>query len=149
KVERLEFGEGARRLISGELDAAFWQGVYPNANISWATARGARLVEVGGPEIERFRAKYPFLKSIALPGHTYSGIEAPIHTIGVDGILVCREELDESQVHELTRAFFDAIERADGGRLPFDGLNFIRAASTVIPLHPGAARYYREQELVR
>ena len=148
-AERLEFREGSQKVITGELDAAFWNGTFPNANIAEATRSGARLLEVTGPDIERFRAEYPFLKPSVIPAGTYPRVDRPTHTVGVDGILVCRAGLDEAVVHELTRAFFEVVSRVDLGIRPLNHINLSRASSTAIPLHPGAARYYRERELLR
>jgi TRAP transporter TAXI family solute receptor len=148
-AERLEFREGARKVIAGGLDAAFWNGSFPNANIAEAMRHGARLLEVTGPDVERFRVEYPFLKPSVIPAGTYPGMDRPVHTVGVDGILVCRASLDESVVHELTRAFFEMVSRTDLGVRPLNRMNLSQASSTAIPLHPGAARYYRERELLR
>jgi TRAP transporter TAXI family solute receptor len=148
-AERLEFGEGSQKVIAGDLDAAFWNGSFPNANIAEALRHGARLLEVTGADIDRFRAEYPFLKPSVIPAGTYPGVDRPIHTVGVDGILVCRAGLDEAVVHELTRAFFEIVSRTDLAVQPLSHMNLSRASSTAIPLHPGAARYYRERELLR
>jgi len=148
-AERLEFRDGAEKVVSGELDAAFWNGTFPNVNIAEAVRQGARLIEVVGPDIERFRAEYPFLNPSVIPPGTYTGIDRPVHTVGVDGILVCRADLDEAIVHELTRAFLEVVRRPGLDLPAVSHMNLSRASSTPIPLHPGAARYYREQELLR
>jgi TRAP transporter TAXI family solute receptor len=148
-AERLEFREGADKVVSGDLDAAFWNGTFPNTNIAEAIRKGARLLEVAGPDIERFRAEYPFLNPSVIPAGTYPGIDRPIHTVGVDGIVVCRADLDEAIVHEITRAFLEVVMRPGIDLPAVSHMNLSRASSTPIPLHPGAARYYREQELLR
>lgn len=148
-AEQLEFSRGANQVIAGQLDAAFWNGGFPNDNIARATASGARLLEIAGPEVDRFRAEYPFLRRTVVPAGTYPNVDHPVHTVGVDGILVCRTDLDEALVHELTRAFFEIVARTDLDIRPLQHMNISRASSTSIPLHPGAARYYRERELLR
>jgi TRAP transporter TAXI family solute receptor len=149
RAERLEFADAARLVESGGLDAAFWNGTFPNVNIANATRRGATLLEIAGTDIDQFRAEYPFLRPVVIPAGTYPGIPAAVHTVGVDGILVCRADLDETIVHDLTRAFFETVTQADVHVQPLAHLNVSRAPSTAIPLHPGAARYYRERELLR
>ena len=55
---------------------------------------------------------------------------------------------DEGLVYEVTKQFFDAL--ASGPERP--SLGFVeldQAPATSIPLHDGAARYYRERELQR
>jgi len=148
-AERLEFRDGAERVVSGDLDAAFWNGTFPNVNIAEAVRHGAHLLAIVGPDIERLRLEYPFLNPSVIPAGAYAGIDRPIHTVGVDGIVVCRANLDEAVVHELTRALLDVVARPGLDLPAMSHMNVSRASSTPIPLHPGAARYYREQELLR
>jgi len=37
---------------------------------------------------------YPLLKRMLIPAGTYPGQNVPVHTIGVDVLLVCRADLD-------------------------------------------------------
>ena len=148
-AERLPYTDAARRVAKGSLDAAFWNGAFPNDNIAAATPHGARLLPVVGPPVERLRAEYPFFKPSEIPAGTYPGIDHRVHTVGVDGIFVVRTGLNEELVYRLTRAFFQAVSVV-GKEVPaLHGVNVSRASSTPIPLHPGAARYYREWELRR
>ena len=113
KTEHLAFDEAVLPVMNGEIDAAFWGGRFPNANIAAATRHGARLLQVVGPEIEQFRAEYPFLRATVIPAGTYPGIDHVVHTVGVDGIFVCRADLDERLVYNLTKAFFQAVVPRD------------------------------------
>jgi len=149
RAEHLAFDEAVRPVMNGEIDAAFWGGRFPNPNIATATGHGARILQVVGPEIERFRAEYPFLRATIIPGGTYPGVDRAVHTVGVDGIFVCRADLDERLVYNLTKAFFHAVTNAGREVRMLRGFNMSRAAATPLPLHPGAARYYREMEMRR
>jgi TRAP transporter TAXI family solute receptor len=149
RVEHLAFDEAVLPVMNGEIDAAFWGGRFPNPNIAAATRHGARLLQVVGPEIEQFRAEYPFLRATIIPAGTYPGIDQVVHTVGVDGIFVCRADLDERLVYNLTKAFFRAVSTAGRDVRMLRGFNMSRAAATPLPLHPGAARYYREIEMRR
>ena len=79
-----------------------------------------------------------------IPRGTYPGQHVPVHTIAVDLLLVCRADLDNKLVYELTRAYFE--QSPENVRYETDPQ---RAPAVVIPLHPGAARYYREREVSR
>lgn len=149
EAEQLAFSDAARALVAGEIDAAFWGGRFPNANIAKTLSHGGRLLQVVGPEIERFRAEYPFLRPIVIRAGAHPGMHDAVHTVAVDRILVCRADLDERLVYNLTKAFFQAITTAGRDVRMFRGFNMSRAAATPLPLHPGAARYYREVEMRR
>jgi TRAP-type uncharacterized transport system substrate-binding protein len=72
-----------------------------------------------------------------------------IRDMGVLYLLVCARDLDEPLVYNLTRRFFEVlpslVPQQDSLRL----VDLQQVAATPIPLHPGAARYYRERELAR
>lgn len=149
ELERLPFNDAARQLIDGSLAAAFWSGSVPNANVVKATTGGARLLDVTGPEIERIRLEYPFLKLTRIPAQSYPGLHRSVRTVGIDGIFVCKAEMDEERVYQLTKAFFQSLPDLARDSRGFQGFVMNRALSIPIPLHPGAARYYRELELLR
>jgi TRAP-type uncharacterized transport system substrate-binding protein len=71
-----------------------------------------------------------------------------VHTIGVGSLLVCRSDLDEALVHDLTQRLFEILP-ALSSQLALGPTDLEHAPATPIPLHDGAARYYRERELSR
>ena len=136
--------QAVKRLLKGEVDAAIVIGRPPQEPVVRALQGGARLLDIDGPEIDRLRLYYPLLGRMLIPRMTYPGQDVAVHTIGVDLLLVCRADLDNELVYELTRAYFE--QSPENVRNQTDPQ---RAPAVVIPLHPGAARYYRERELSR
>lgn len=141
--ERLPYTITAERLGRGDLDAAFMTQTLPSSPAMTAMKQGARLIDIEGPRVEQLRTRHPFLKPALLPADTYPNQRKAVHTVGVDLLLVCRADMDEDVVYRLLEAFF---ARRPGAAPPAD---FERAPATPIPLHPGAARYYRQRELER
>jgi TRAP transporter TAXI family solute receptor len=142
-------GEAVRELSAGTLDAVFTT-VYDSGDfVSLSMKSGARLIPLDGPAIDRLRREYAFIRPVSIPAGTYEGQADVLHTVGVDLVLICRSDLDEQLVYELTKAHLNALPRvwAHGATLP--RLDLEKAPATPIPLHEGAARYYREWELFR
>jgi TRAP transporter TAXI family solute receptor len=129
-------------LAMRKIDAAFVTFSPPNESVTRTLQGGARLVEIHGPRIEQLRTRYPYLKRTVIPPSTYPRQAAPVHTIGVDGLLVSRADVDEDVVYRVLDAYFATRPET---RPP----DLERAPATPIPLHPGAARYYRQRELSR
>jgi TRAP transporter TAXI family solute receptor len=148
-AEALPFNDAARRLVAGTLDAAFVSAGYPSESVQIATRAGARLVAVEGDDVTRLRTEYPFLRLTFVPGGTYPGHPAPVSTVGVDSLLLCRADLDEDLVYRLTSAFFEVLPTLSTELESLQLMDVARASATPIPLHRGAARYYRERELTR
>jgi uncharacterized protein len=137
----------AAHLASGFIDAEFITGADPADLVSAAlTAPGARLVPIEGPGISNLKSKYPFLRPIVIPANTYGQAE-DIHTVGVDVLLICRENVDEEIVYRMLSTFFDGIQNLAQKQRVFRSVRLSQAPATPIPLHPGAARFYREREL--
>jgi TRAP transporter TAXI family solute receptor len=149
RVEPLRYDEAASRLASGELDALLVTGTYPLAAVTAAASAGARILPLDGEAIDRLRRDYPFFSRAAIPAGTYPGQPNAIHTIGVHTLLVCRADLDEALVHDLTERLFAILPLLPTPEAPLGRMDLAHAAATPIPLHEGAARYYRERELIR
>ena len=136
----LHFSETVKGLSQGRLDAAF---DFSNAAVSSATNAGARLIDIQGSHIEQIREQHPFLQSTLVVAGTFRGQEKPLRTVGIDLLLVCRRSLEDDLVYRIVKTYFDVLQRSS----PATDLE--RAPATPIPLHPGAARFYRERVLAR
>lgn len=148
-VRALPFKEAASQLVDGRLDAMFVDASYPAESVIDAARSGARLVAIEGEAIEQLRQEYPFFRLTSIPAATYPGHPNAVHTIGVDSVLVCRSTLSDELAYELTRAFFDALPTLASEQPSLRLMDLEQAAATPIPLHGGAARFYRERELRR
>ena len=93
-----------------------------------------------GSRSSRLHRAYPFFRRALIPGGTYPGHPDAVHTIGVDSLLVCRADLDEALVHDLTRALFEVLPRLSPLEVSFGVMDVDQAPATPIPLHDGAAR---------
>jgi TRAP transporter TAXI family solute receptor len=149
KSDYLPFLEAANRLARGELDAIFVSAGYPVESVASATDAGATLLDVSGPDVERLRNDYPFLRATIIPAGTYPSIHRPVHTVGIDAAIVCASTLDEDLVYRLTGSFFEALPTLAREVDALRRMDIGRAPATPVPLHSGAARFYRERELFR
>lgn len=144
RVEEIGFQESATKLLNGRLDAMFDNAITHSESLKRVTDAGARFVPIEGPSADRLRRDYPFLTSTVTSRELYG---SSAHTIGVDGVLICRSDLDETLAYELTKQLFSSLKSLGRGALRF--MDVDQAPATPVPLHPGAARYYRERELSR
>lgn len=146
-------GRSIDMMATGELDAMFIVAGYPAAIVTEAAqVVGARLVPITGKAVGELLARHPFLTVADIPGDTYPGIEGGTPTLGVAALWVVAAAIDEELVYEITRALWHpatlgklAEGHPKGGDIVL--ANALRGVS--IPLHPGAARFYREQGLAQ
>ncbi len=141
-TERIPNAEMLSRLAQGSIDAAFATYTAPSDAVAASMKAGARLIDIEGAVVEDLRTQYPYLKRTLIVQGTYPNQTTAVHTIGVDVVLACRADLAEDVVYRLLDAYFAT-------RPAMTPPNLERAPATPIPLHPGAARYYRQRELSR
>jgi TRAP transporter TAXI family solute receptor len=138
----------AAALGHSELDAFFLFGGYPVPAIAeLASTTPARLVPLSGEIGDRLTRKYPFFTADTIPGGTYAGIDEATPTISTRALWIVSADVPDSLVYSITQALWH-----DGNRRILDQGHpmgqKIRLTSAlqglVVPLHPGAERFYRE-----
>jgi TRAP transporter TAXI family solute receptor len=138
------------RLKAGELDVRIFASAYPLAGIDDVGEESAlRLMSIEPEVIDRMRSRFPFFKPAIIPKGTYKGQHEDVQTVGIDGLHLCRDEMPESLVYELTKSLFEALPDLAKTQRIARLIDIGRAPATPVPLHPGAARYYRERDLFR
>ena len=138
------------KLGAGEIDAVFSANPLPLAAARVLSQTvPLRLLPIGRKVTNQLRGSYPFLRPVTIAANQFAGQTDPVETLGAEWLLVCRSDLSEDLVYQLTRAFFEqlpALARDHGEAALIDPE---QAPAAPIPLHAGAARYYREREILR
>ena len=140
----------AAALRARTLDALVLYSPFQNPLIAqMAGAEGVRLIPVRRDSLGAIEEQHHFLKSTTIPGGTYKDQDDDVLTVGMDVLLVCREDLPEPLVYDLARTLFDSVPLLREAHASAAGIDVERGPTAAIPLHPGAARYYREREILR
>jgi TRAP transporter TAXI family solute receptor len=147
KIETLSVTQAGDQLRARRLDTfAFTSGIpaEPIQRLTDDTSIG--LLPVPARIRERVASSGTGIFAAEIPDGTYTGIPAT-PTLGTRALWVVPAETDPELVYELTRALW----HPNNQRLLASGPAAARAmrvqdatADLTIPLHPGAARYYRE-----
>jgi uncharacterized protein len=141
---RLALAESADALRHGHIQAFFWSGGLPTAAISeLATTTDIRLLDLS-EYVEPLRVRFGELfTELSIPAFTY-GLSREVATIGVPNLLVVHEDMDQAVAEAVTRQLFDHKDRLIAAHPEAERLNPRTAIATYpVPLHPGAAAYYR------
>jgi len=149
----LELGpaEQNQALCSNKVDAIIFQAGHPNGLTQEATTGcPARLVRVAGPPIDRLLATHPYYIASFIPGGMYPGNPDDVPTIGTQAVLVTSSNQPDELAYAVVKAVFENF--ADFRRLhpalsTLDIKDMV-PSEAVIPIHPGALKYYREAGLV-
>ena len=140
----------AAGLRDGSLDAVFLPGyVYPDEVMRTAVSDGAHLSPIEGEPVQTLRRDLPFVRNVIVPRDIYPGQDRLVPTVGLDILIVCRRDLDETLVFRLTEQLFRVLPLIAGSEATMRFMNLEEAPATPVPLHPGAMRYFRQRELSR
>jgi TRAP transporter TAXI family solute receptor len=146
--EYLNTANSVARIKDGHSAAAITVTGYPNAGITeLAASAGALLVPIDGAELEGIVKKYPFYAASEIPGGTYQGIPDATKTGTVTALLVTRANVDENLIYELAKAIYNETSQKlfAAGHAKARSITLKTALDGVgIPLHPGAAKYFKE-----
>ena len=137
----------ADMILNEELDAFFIVGGAPFLAVEDLARRmPIRLLPVSGPEAEQLLEQQPFFSSRVVQEGTYPGVDE-VATIAVGADWLTSANLDEELVYGMTRALWHPTTRIllDNGHARGAEIQLEHALrGLAVPLHPGAARYYRE-----
>ncbi|MEO8165064.1 MAG: TAXI family TRAP transporter solute-binding subunit, partial [Betaproteobacteria bacterium] len=150
----LELGpaEQNRTLCGNIVDAIIFEAEHPDGLTQEATSEcGARLVPVVGAPIDRLLAAHPYFVESFIPGGLYAGNPDNVSTFGTRTLLLTSARLSDDLAYALVKAVLGDF--ADFARL-HPALFVLKPedmvpSEAVIPIHPGALRYFREAGLVR
>jgi len=143
-------GDAAEALRAGKLDALFLYSPFQNPLIAdMANAGSVRLVPIDRAAVAAIQERHHFLKATTIPGGTYKNQDDDLLTVGMDVLLVCRQDLPDQLVYDLARTLFESVPRLKEAHASASGIDPDRGPTAAIPLHPGAARYYREREILK
>ncbi|MFI6574671.1 TAXI family TRAP transporter solute-binding subunit [Nocardiopsis sp. NPDC050513] len=144
---RLPIGESARALEEGRVDAFFWSGGLPTRAVAELAARTPiRLIDLAEFVPALVEEYGEFFTEMPVPAGTYEDVPA-VRTIGVPSLLVVNERMPDEVAGELTRLLFDSRSDLVGVHPVALHLNPRSAIATLpVPLHPGAAAYYRSMK---
>ena len=139
-------------LRNGEIAAYNWHPGLGNAMIrDTATMIKVRFIDLDAPAKKSgFYKKYPYFGKMTIPAGLYSKVDKDTSTFGTGSILIANSKMSSDLVYKYLKAI-----TSDAGRKELSGAIGKGAMKTLtkkapfnfitVPLHPGAARFWKEQ----
>jgi len=144
--------ELGKALCAGKVDAIFFTTGHPNGSTQEITGKCAtHLINVEGPEIDKLIKSNPYYLRVSLPGGMYAGSPGVINSFGVKATLVTSARVDDDIIYQVVKAVFDNLDNFKTLHPVFSTLDKTTMVSEglIVPLHPGALRYYKEAGLIK
>ncbi len=148
EVTEMAPGRVAAALCAGDIDAFGLVVGGPAVAVARATDEcGARLLPVPADAVQAIVATVAGTTPTMIPQGMFATTAEPVPSLGVVSLLVTSAEQDEGDVYALTRTVMEHLNEIRGyhpvladlapERMVRDGI--------LVPLHPGAQRYFRER----
>lgn len=107
------------------------------------------LLNVTPEELRLINGRYPLWDFYDIPAGTYPNQQRAVRSAAHPNVLAVRADVPEEAVYQVTRALWENLSvLQDIHRSTRDMKLDLALKGLGAPLHPGAARYYREQGLV-
>ncbi|MDU9003318.1 TAXI family TRAP transporter solute-binding subunit [Sedimentitalea todarodis] len=144
----LKAAEQAAALCDNQIDAMIYTVGHPSGSIQEAsTACDSVLVNVTGEAIDKLIADNSYYRTATIPGGMYRGTDEDVTTFGVGATFVTSANVSDEAVYAVVASVFDNFDDFKKLHPAFANLTpeEMATAGLSAPLHPGAAKYYKEK----
>lgn len=149
QIAAIDYSSNAAAIKNGTIDGMNIPGGPPVSAVSQAYSalgKDITVLDFTDAQLQAVNRGSPLWSRFVIPAGTYPGQDRPIATIAQPNFLAVHADIDDEVVYLLVKTIYR--------NLPF--LHIIHSATEAItlgaaidglpvPLHPGAARFYREQ----
>ncbi|OZB12998.1 MAG: C4-dicarboxylate ABC transporter substrate-binding protein [Marinobacter sp. 34-60-7] len=147
----IKAAEQSQALCDGNIDAFFYTVGHPSGAIKEATTScDSVIVSVDNEATQKLVSENPYYRKAVIPGGMYRGSDEDVTTFGVAATFVSSTDVPEDVVYEVVKAVFENFDSFKRLHPAFANLQKEEMVSDALsaPLHPGAAKYYREAGLI-
>lgn len=147
-AEETEFGDSTEMLADGQIDASMFVVGVPVASLTeLAQNTDVTLLSLDEGDAEEI-AEGGFYEAYTIEADAYDFLEEDVTTLSVFAALIAStDEVSEDLAYEITTALFDNIDQITVDQSESIDIEEALLGIGDIPLHPGAERYFEEQDI--
>jgi TRAP transporter TAXI family solute receptor len=139
----------SEKIQSGDIDAYFFTVGHPNLSVLEAISgrRKVHLVPFDREFIDQLAALRPYLSATDIDVEFYERLDnkSSVPTVGIKSILFTSKDVDEETVYRVVKAVMENLDLFRRQHPAFVKLTEENMThGVIVPLHPGAERYFRE-----
>ncbi|WP_338123996.1 TAXI family TRAP transporter solute-binding subunit [Vibrio neptunius] len=148
KLAFMGYGGSASALQNGTIDGMNTPAGVPVGAVTQAFAalgNDIQILSFTDEQIKQANREYDIWTKYEIPANTYPNLDKPITTIAQPNFLAVRDDIPEEDVYQLTKTIYENLPFLQGIHKATKAMALEKSISGLpVPLHPGAARYYRE-----
>ena len=147
----LENSEGLEALKIGTIDATLVVGPAPVAAVLEAqSGMDIRLIDIPKEKVELLKDDYPYYSPSMISSEIY-GLENDTESLTWTTIFFVDKDLSEDLMYKMTKAVWENLDQlhdTSSDTKIIDAESLKNGVQNVVPIHPGALKYYQEQGLL-
>ena len=144
--EYVSWSEGKEFLQDGHVGAALFM-AEPNALVTELLATGKfKILEFSDEAVKKVKAKEPTALGHTVRANLYPNQPNAAKIFKVPNYMISREHVDQELIYQITKVIFEEQKELVAGHKLWGVINLNTALEGMtIPVHTGAARYYKEK----
>ena len=148
KLAYMGYGSSASALQNGTIEGMNTPAGVPVGAVTQAFAalgEDIKLLSFTDEQIKQANGNYNLWTKYEIPADTYPSVNKPITTIAQPNFLAVRNDVSDEDVYQLTKAIYENLTFLQSIHKATKAMALEKAiAGLPVPLHPGAAKFYRE-----
>lgn len=145
----LSFSEGVTAMKDGLADVIVVSSSIPNpAIMDLSTTKDIVLIPVPDNVLKELPIEKPYYRPGIIEAGSYKGVNTDINAIIVWNVVICNANLDEELVYQCTKAWYENKDYLEKVHPIVKYMTLDVATQVPIPMHKGAARYFKEIGLI-
>ena len=145
------YGPSAEALQNGTIAGMNTPAGVPVSAVAQAfAAMGDKITILGftDEQTKRANGKYKLWTKYEIPADVYPGQAKSVSTIAQPNFLAVNEDVDDESVYQITKTIYENLGFLNNIHAATKAMSLDKAIEGLpVPLHPGAARYYKEAGL--
>lgn len=147
--EYLGHSDGAEALKDGNVDAVVIISTVPTSPVAmFSTTHDIKILSLEEDKLNELLAKNPYWVKGSIPAGVYRGVDDEVTNIfGVATVMITNKNVSDDIVYNVTKALVersDDLVEAHSSGVEWTLENALRGIEGVLPLHPGAEKYFKE-----
>jgi TRAP transporter TAXI family solute receptor len=151
KRDKLGASESAGALKDGKIDAYFWDGGLPTASVTDLGATpGVKMKLIAHADaVPKMTEKYgPLYFKGVIPAKMYPGQDQEVGIARVSNLLICNKDMKDTVAYDIVKTLFERKPELVAVHKMAEELELApQADGSPLPIHPGAAKYFKEKGL--
>jgi len=149
-IQYLGYTPSSTALQDGKIDGMNTPSGPPTSAVTNAFASigndKIRVLDFNEKDLKKINDNYPVWTPFTIKAGTYPGQTKNINTIAQPNLLVVTKDTPEETVYLLTKTIYENLPFLNSVHKATKAMSLDKAISGLpMPLHPGAARFYKEQ----